>query len=227
MHRTHRALHCVRLQGAAAGAAWQSVMQRRLFAQPHAAESATLAHLCAIFATRNADTWKAPDALAWLLRCAEAAAAAADAAESSDSTGCETAEALHKDQVPYADARALAEVTYPESDSNEYAHLVASSFSDVRAQLPPEQIAAMQGQGAPQDGDEMGAAELHALLQQLADGAGQRDADGQVRFCSSPICECLDARHAALGTCCCDGALRCTLQVLPPLRSSCAGDDRR
>ena len=167
------------LQGAAAGAAWQSVMQRRLFAEPHAAESATLAHLCAIFATRHADIWRAPDALAWLLRCVDAAAAAADASDASD-RAAESAAALHEDQVPYSDARALTEVTYPDSNKNEYAHLVAASFSDARAQLPPDQIAAMQGQGAPQGGEEMGAAELHALLQQLADGAGQRDADGQV-----------------------------------------------
>jgi hypothetical protein len=184
------------VQGAAAGAAWKSVMQKRLFAEPHAAGSATLAHLSAIFATRNADIWKAPDVLAWLLCCADAAASASDAAAAG--APAEAAARLHESQVSSADARALAEVSYPESADNEYSHLETASFSDARPTLPPEQIAAMQGHGGARGGpEEMGAAELHALLQQLAngpEGAGRRDGGGEA-------CTFLLQIAAVRGTC--------------------------
>lgn len=169
-------------QGAASGAAWQSVLQQPLFAAPHGADSATLVHLCAIFATRHADLWKAPDVLAWLLRCAEHAAAAAARAQG----GSQQDSAVP--HVAPADARALAGVTYPGSEENEYAHLAAAQFSDARPTLPPEQLAALQGGGggmggAAQMGMDAEAVQLRDLLQLLQvrpDADGQRREDGQV-----------------------------------------------
>ena len=175
------------MQGAATGAAWQSVLQKAPFADPHGGDSATLLHLCSIFAARNSDVWKAPDVLAWLLRCAEYAADAATA--SLNASQDEGSVRVHVSQIHFADARTLTTVTYPASEENEYAHLSTPSFTDARPTLPPEQIAALQGQGPPGDADEMAAGELRALLRQLGTAAGghQRGAGQAVRL-SAVLC---------------------------------------
>ena len=170
------------VQGAASSAAWQSLLDKPLFKEPHAAQSPTLAHLVRIFATRHADVWKVPDALAWLLRCGEYAAAAAMGGAAVEAA---VPAAARDAMMPYGDARALAEVTYPEATENEYAFLDVAHYSDARPTLPPEQVAALQRGGG--GGGEAAAAahadELHALLEHLA-GQGGAEQDG-VRSCPS------------------------------------------
>ena len=196
------------VQGAASSAAWQVLIKRRVFEEPPGGESATLAHLCRIFATRNAELWKIPDAQAWLLRCAEAAADAADAA-AAGGAAAEAAAALHPTQLSAADARALTDVTYPPSDTNDYAFVDVAHFTDARPQLAPEQVAALQGGGAGRGGGgveegELGAAEIMALLEQLAQRRRQ-GADGQVRL-----------RLVPPGS---DAALRCAVGFSAHLRA--------
>ena len=107
---------------------------------PHGAASATLTHLARVFATRHADVWKVPDTQAWLLRCGEyaAAAAAAAAAGAGAAAAADVPPAVLAAMLPAADARALAEVTYPQSAVNEYHFLEIAHFSDARPTLPPE-----------------------------------------------------------------------------------------
>lgn len=154
---------CVCVQDAAKSANWQSIMRRPLFAEPRGAASATLQHLCRIFAARHDELWKAPDVLAWLLRCAEAAADAADA-----SAAGTAAPQVHPSQVPVADAHTLIGLTYPESQENEYAHCVVSDYTDTVAAVPPEQMAAMGAAGGevPAELEQMAEAYARNFIQQ-------------------------------------------------------------
>lgn len=154
-HPPAMAVTCGLVQDAAKSANWQSVMRRRLFAEPRGASSATLQHLCRIFAARHHELWKAPDVLAWLLRCAEAAADSADAADAAaDGSAAPTA---HTAQIAVADARTLIDLTYPESRHNEYDHCVVAEYTDNVTAVPPEAMAAAAGAdgGVPPEVEQM------------------------------------------------------------------------
>lgn len=115
-------------------------MRRAAFQEARGGDSATLVHLCRLFAARHVELWKAPDVLAWALRCAEVAADAVDAAAAGAA-----APRVHPAQVAVVDAQALLDLTYPDSGSNEFAHCQVQDYTDVVATLPPE--AAMVGDG--------------------------------------------------------------------------------
>lgn len=151
------------MQDAAKSANWQSVMRRSLFAEPCGATSATLQHLCRIFAARHDELWKAPDVLAWLLRCAEAAADAEDA-----SAAGAAAPQVQPSQVQVADAHTLIDLTYPESRENEFAHCMVSDYTDTVAAVAPEQIAAMGAGGGevPVELEQMAEAYARSFIQQ-------------------------------------------------------------
>ena len=105
-----------------------------LFASPPGTDSATLMHLGRIFAARHDALWRAPDALAWLLRCAEASAALAEGTGASQ-------EAVHESVPPFADMQALTAMTYPPGDDNAFHDVSLVQFSEAAAvQLPPEQL---------------------------------------------------------------------------------------
>ena len=137
--------HACPLQGAAASAGWQAVMAMPLFASPPGRDSATLMHLCKIFAARHVSLWRAPDALAWLLRCAEVSAALADDPAASQ-------DAVHASVPPFEDMQAMTAMTYPPGDENAFQDVSLDQFSESTAvQLPPEQLAGagMGGAGDP------------------------------------------------------------------------------
>eukprot|EP00892_Ulva_mutabilis_P011990 jgi/Ulvmu1/9163/UM005_0261.1 len=164
---------------AAKSANWQSVMRRPVFAEPRGAESATLEHLCRIFAARHVDLWKAPDVLAWTLRCAEAAADAADAAG-----GGGPAAPGHPAQVAVGDAHALIDLTYPPSSENEFAHCAVQDYTDAVATLPPEAVMGGGGAGAaPPELEQM----AETIARNLIAQSGTRQLSDEELQAANPI----------------------------------------
>lgn len=91
-------------------------------------------HLSRIFAARHDALWRAPDALAWLLRCAESSAALAEDPLASQET-------VHESVPAFEDMQALTAMTYPPGDENSFQHVSLAQFSESTAvQLPPDQL---------------------------------------------------------------------------------------
>jgi hypothetical protein len=140
----------------------------------HGSDSATLAHLARIFATRNVDLWKTSDIQGWLLRCVEQAATAVEAATAkggAEASAKEGSDPMDEIQMSFSDARALTECNYPASKENAFAFVDIMYFSDARPQLDPAQIAGIQQEGpqaAGGDDDWQDAAHLMQFVDEMA-----------------------------------------------------------
>jgi hypothetical protein len=91
-------------------------------------------HLSRIFAARHEALWRAPDALAWLLRCAEASVALAEEPSVAQKT-------VHESVPAFEDMQALTAMAYPPGDENAFQHVTLAQFSESAAvQLPPDHL---------------------------------------------------------------------------------------
>jgi hypothetical protein len=91
-------------------------------------------HLSRIFAARHEALWRAPDASAWLLRCAESSVALSE-----EPSGAQ--ESLHESLPAFEDMQALTTMTYPPGGDNAFQHVSLAQFSDSAAvQLPPDHL---------------------------------------------------------------------------------------
>lgn len=167
------------MQGAATSAGWHAVLAKPLFAAPPGKDSATLMHLSRIFAARHEALWRAPDALAWLLRCAESSVALAEDAAMSQPP-------LHESVPAFEDMQALTAMTYPPGDENAFQHVSLAQFSESTAvQLPPDQL---QDAGR---GDPVQRAQAEAIVGGLMAGTGAvRTPTRGVHFRSAYIVLC-------------------------------------